>query len=167
MRSVRAAIGRIEGADPGLIRENLQSGRDRLEDQGSLAAAVVAEALLAEVPEKDRYRVVAFLEERGDVHLVVVGAVGERSALEASLKHSQLTVDPHPVLRVRRDAGDQSVGTFRDLELLAVGDPGVGRALAQGWGDPVSLPIRTGLRAGQWRASESQCGRDGGHLDKI
>ena len=98
VRSLRAAVGRIWNAEPGLVGKDLQFRRDGLEDQRRLTAAVVAEPLLSEVPEQDSYRVVALLEEGRDVNLVVIGSVRERSTLESTFEDSEFAVDPHPVL---------------------------------------------------------------------
>ena len=98
MRGVRAAVGWVRNAEPGFVGKDLQFRRYGLEDQRRLTAAVVAEPLLSEVPEQDGDRVVALLEERCDVNLVVIGSVRERSTLEPTLEDSEFAIDPHPVL---------------------------------------------------------------------
>ena len=140
VRLVAGSVGGVRLALPSLVAQNVEIGRLAVEDQAGLAAVVVRERRLAEIPQQHGDRVLPLDQVRSQLHLVVVGILRIGASFETSLEYDQPAVHPKPVLAVRSDAGDDRGGQGGQIGRIAVVEPCIGLFGRRARAEPAGFP---------------------------
>ena len=141
LRLTCLAVCAIDSTSPRLVGTDVHPVGSGLEEKACRSAADMTEAVQAEIPRQHSYQVLAGLQVRCYLHLIVIACIGCRSPFQSSLENNELLIDVKPILGIRCNLCLHRGWHLLDVRLFAPKHPRIGTTLMMLQCQELSLPV--------------------------